>query len=78
MQIELPSVKLQDPTIRDHQTPSLGMRIASGLSMIYLPPLPPPLTATPIRRASPKQDNSVFVKHTNKEEENKPKRTTLR
>ncbi|XP_059154117.1 transmembrane protein 232-like [Physella acuta] len=75
--IELPSVKQQDPIVRE-QSPTVGMRIASGLSMIYLPPLPPPLTATPIRRATPKQDNLVFVKHANKEEEKKPKRTTLR
>lgn len=56
---------------------SLGMRIATGLSAIYLPPLPPPTTASPPKIP---QRARLFPRPQapNKTKNHRPMRTSLK
>jgi len=62
------------PAVREHPT-SLGIHIAGGLSVIYLPPIPPPATTSPTRKQPTRPRPKPHFSTTSKAAGMKPMRT---
>ncbi|XP_005105470.1 transmembrane protein 232 [Aplysia californica] len=65
------------PAVREHPT-SLGIHIAGGLSVIYLPPIPPPATASPSKKTPPRPRPKPQFSTMTKTAGVKPLRTSLK
>ncbi|CAL1541252.1 unnamed protein product [Lymnaea stagnalis] len=76
-QVHADTSSFLDAGVREHP-PSIGGRIASGLSVIYLPPIPPPTTASPIKKTTYHPQVAQQLPFKNSLEETRPMRTSLK